>query len=214
MAITLIQSKIGSTTPATFTNPTVAGNLIVVWVGFSATAPTGISVTDGSGNTYHAVGSGPMGATSLGESLQMFYAWNCTAATPTVTVASSSGVFQLDLAEFSGVQNTSDPLDTSNAQSDTLGGSGNANNSSPVNTTVDNGLLTHMYDWGGAGATGAYTGIWAVNPFDDTLAAWALSTTAGTYQTNLTGSTISGWITQIAAFKPAGAPAPIYMICR
>lgn len=206
MAIALVQSKTGTTSPISPTSAFTAGNLLVLWVGYNANEAGQPTVSDGS-NTWHPIRT-PSGNSTLGESCQMFYAWNCNGGTPSIAISgTTSGVYQFDVAEFSGVQNTSDPLDTSNSQNATTG---DANNSSPVTTTVANDLLTTVFDWGTVGGT--FSGIWAVSPFDDTTGAWGLATSAGSYSMNLSAGTNTAWTSAVAAFKPASAAAPIYML--
>ena len=101
-------------------NPTKAGNLLVVCINSGGNAVTPSSITDEQSNTYNLAAT----KTDLSQTLAIYYVFNCKAGARVITInyaAATSFCGNLVL-EYANVQSSSDPLNGSNSNS----GSGTA----------------------------------------------------------------------------------------
>jgi hypothetical protein len=176
----------------------MAGNLVVAFVGWNDTTSSATSVTDSLGNTYQlAIGPNRNSAGPVSQSV--YYAANIAAGANTVTAHFNQPAAFVDLriAEYSGLA-TTNPLDA------TASGTGsNSNASINITTTVPNDVLvagdvTSLGTTAGSGWTErAHT-----QPNDDIIEDMQ-APTAASYAATMT---ISGsWVMQAVAFKPKGA---------
>src|ERR1039458_2423794 len=168
MAPALVQFLTGHhASPSAFANPVTAGNLIVVYIETNKNNATGITISDNKSNTYVAASPviGYSGTPLKGGAI--YYAWNCnggSSLTASYSASDGSSVNFFDLAEFSGVLNTSNPLDTHNETAETTSDTGYTS-SSPVTTTQVNDLLVGQII--SNGSLGAFTGVWTQNDIID-----------------------------------------------
>jgi len=117
--VQITNGETGGGTPETCTFPgaNTLGNLIVVIaISFNGgNSNTFSAPTDTAGNTYHLAQFAPNNGTTDGSGV-IYYAWNCKAAGAgnVVSISCSTDINGLEALEYSGVQNTLDPLDNAN----------------------------------------------------------------------------------------------------
>jgi hypothetical protein len=185
----------GNSLSVSFPANTVAGDLILVGIGFASNA-TASSVTDSQGNTFTQVGTqltSPVGTRSV-----VYYAKKIKGGADSVTVnlSASSGI-ELYLTEYSGIDQTN-PID---GQAGSSGGAGTV--SSGNATTTNAGDVIYGFceaDW----ACTAGSGFAVRSAYVDNLIEDRTSGSAGIYAA--TGSATKGWTMQMVALKPASAP--------
>jgi hypothetical protein len=192
----------GTSVTATFTGSNTAGNLLVAAV-FS---PTGgpISVTDTAGNVYHSAVVSPGGIVAI------YYAWNIAAHASNAVTATwgGSNYYELSVVEYSGVQNTSDPLDVATA----IGTTASTSVSVPITTTVGTDLLFTVIETNGS-STGYVPTGGAITRYNFNSGAAMeqdqLAGAPGTYSPGCTFTSSYNWSAAVAAFKPLGLATTI-----
>ena len=184
----------GTTSAATFSSPTTAGNLIVVYLIWDNTGRA--SVSDSLGNTY-ASAVGPTQWSNGQYSAQIFYAMNLRngADTVTATFGSAISLFGIVYAhEYSGVLQTA-PVDVTAAAA---GASGPLDSGS-VTTTNDTDLL-FAGGVSGQTVTSPGPGYTARSTFQGNMTEDRIVFAKGSY--GATASNSSGaWAMQMVAFK-------------
>jgi hypothetical protein len=211
MAIALVQFKLATAgannnISATFTNPTTAGNLIVAGVQNGTSVS---SVSDGT-NTYELVVAQASSLVANCQAQALYYAWNAASKSTISSVSVGAGTVDfigcLFIAEFSGVQNSSDPLNVKNSNSHSSGSTATTPTVSLAGTAATD-LIIGLADSGG-GLSAAGTGMTVVAQEGGT------STGVGLLEYGiLAGGTVSvqagpndeQWLMIAAAFKAAGA---------
>lgn len=206
-------SRVQSADSGTFPGPsaalslltnTIAGNLIVVWVGWGA-IPATPTVSDTLNNTWRPV-SAAIVSTGQGTGAQMFYTINRASGSNTINVTSSEGVpLQSVIAsEYSGIASPN-PLDGEVHALDSATAS-----VGPLTTSNASDLLfaCSMSESASAGnywsAGSGYTLIQS-----ETLEAAEdmLVSTTGSYSAFFNAYQGTAFISQLAAFKAAAAPS-------
>jgi len=192
----------GTTLSVSFASAQSAGDLNVVFVGWSDTSSTVQSVTDTNGNTYVAA----VGPTRSGTvaSQTVYYAKNVKAGANTVTVTFSTNVSWPDvrIIEYSGVD-TANPFDAGAG----AGGSGTAQNSGSLTTTnATDVLVASNYI---ASVTSAADPTFTQRLYTEggEIVEDRLVSTAGTYSAGSTQQDAAWWIIQVAAFRAASSGA-------
>ncbi len=198
----------GATVGVAYTKAQVAGDLNVVIVGWNDTTATVKSVVDTKGNTY-VLATGPVKVTgSLTQSI--YYAKNIGGAaaganTVTVTFSATATYPDIRILEYSGLD-TNSPFDGGTGAT----GTATTTDSGGVTTTNANDLLVGaniVLTSTSAAGTG-YTSRVITYP-DGDIAEDEVVTAVGTYHATTKLNGAGGWITQVVAFKAAGAaPAP------
>ena len=207
-------STSGASITATFASAQGAGDLIVVyfcWFNSGSTSSIS-SVTDTSGNTYH-VGVPAFFAPGPTEYNVAYYAWNIAAAaaganTITINFAVTLNFYAILAAEYSGIQNTSDPLIGS--------GTNQAASGSAVSVTftaTGSGICVCGAESlnGMAGPGTGYTQRILTNPFN-VLLEDNLSIAAGSVTAPSVNANTSAWSTLAMAFAvPSSASVAEYL---
>lgn len=134
MTIQYVQQGFSTGSPYQTALTNTAGNLLVV-VYFQFGSGGAVSFSDTNSNSYHVVNSQVAFGGGYGG---MYYAWNIAGGTNTIT---ASGVNQYLAIEYSGVRNTSDPLEGSNSNS---GNESGGTFTSASFSATGNDLLTLM----------------------------------------------------------------------
>jgi fibronectin type 3 domain-containing protein len=198
----------GATVGVAYTKAQVAGDLNVVIVGWNDTTATVKSVVDTKGNTY-LLATGPVTVSgSLTQSI--YYAKNIAGATAgantvTVTFSTTATYPDIRILEYSG-------LDTNSPFDGGMGATGTATttDSGGLTTTNANDLLVGaniVLTSTSAAGTG-FTSRVITYP-DGDIAEDEVVSAVGTYHATTKLNGAGGWITQVVAFKAAGAaPAP------
>jgi hypothetical protein len=118
---TVVLDSSGTSTALSYTNPVIAGDLLVVAVRLGNKAASG-TVTDNNGNLWQLVDRRADTGSGSGDDLELWYAPNALAAPnsrPTLNVRSSlTATIRVVLAEYSGVLATA-PLDQHTTQAGT-----------------------------------------------------------------------------------------------
>ena len=195
----------GSATTVTvnYTLAQTAGDLNVVVVGWNDTTASVGSVVDSSGNAYTLA----VGPTQAGGMLSqaIYYAKNIAAAaagtnTITVTFTQAASHPDIRILEYSGADTIS-PLDVTSANtgSGTVGTSGTATTTNPVDLLFGANITTGMTSGPGTG----YTKRLLTSPDTDIAEDQFVSAT-GSYSATAPSSP-STWIMQLAAFRAAGS---------
>jgi hypothetical protein len=178
-----------------FSNNTLAGDLILVGFDFNASA-TPSSVTDSQGNAFTQVGT--QLTSPSGSRIQVYYAKSIKGGADTVTINLSANAAYIEayLSEYTGVNQTN-PIDAQ------AGASGSAVTvSSGIATTTVAGDLIYGYCVGDGSCT-AGSGFAARSTFDVNLIEDATAGNPGTYAA--TGTATSGWAMQMVALLPASS---------
>jgi hypothetical protein len=199
----------GGAGSATFPNPNVVGDLLVIIVQSSVAIPT---PTDTAGNTWVDCGAGNVfNSFGGGTYYAVYYVANCKAQSS--NAVSVTGSFEMEIMEFSGVS-TSAPVDSFASQNAGSSGSGSNNCSAgTLNTTyadllvvggIANGAVT-------AGTNVAWTDPDAGVGF---VKQYFIQTSSGSIVGNFTDAAQGGdpYIGIIVAFMPPLPPSPIYML--
>jgi hypothetical protein len=181
---------------------TIAGDLIVVWVGWGAIPATPI-VSDTLSNTWRPV-SAAIVSTDQGAGAQMFYTINQASGSNTINVTSSEGVpLQSVIAsEYSGIA-SSNPLDGEVHALDSATAS-----VGPLTTSNASDLLfaCSMSASGDAGYWSAGSGYTLIQSEILEAAEDMLVSTTGSYSAFFNAYQGTAFISQLAAFKAAAAP--------
>jgi trimeric autotransporter adhesin len=191
------QAISGTTSSATFSSATSAGNLIVVYVIWDNTGTAAVS--DSLGNTYTAAVGSTLWNNSQ-YSIQTFYAINRSGGANTVTVRFATAINSFGIVyadEYSGVAQTA-PIDVTAAAA---GASGSLN-SGTVTTTNSTDLLFA----GGASAnmvTGPGAGYTARSTFAGNMTEDQVVSAKGSYSATASNSSGVAWAMQLVAFKAA-----------
>jgi chitodextrinase len=190
-----------STATATFAGAETAGDLNLVFVGWSDSTSTVSSITDSKGNVY-TLAVGPT-RSSGNASQSIYYAKNIVAAAAnanTVTVTFSTAVAYPDvrIVEYSGVSTTT-PLDVVSGAA----GSGTALDSGAMTTTVANDLLVlgNYIEHSTTSEGGGFTE--RLYDTDSQVVADAIEGTTGTYHATATQDPSGWWILSAVALQPA-----------
>ena len=197
--ISLVQSASNAGASPTFPIPVTKGNLIVALLGFNGSSSVlTSSLTDNatpSTNVYQ-VASPINGNSALGEATAIYYSWNIHGNTAlTLSATSTAGFYQFDAAEFSGVQNTGNPLQTHN-EAQAASGTG-YQNCCPVTTSVLGELIISINDWS-SGAMIPLAPWMAINP----LVNMFVSADPNSYSFLSTNHGSDAWTVNTAAFLP------------
>ena len=192
------QITFGSTSRTTFSAPTTAGNLLVVYLVWDNTS--GVSVSDSLGNTYTSA-VGPTRWNNNRSSAQIFYAINRASGPNTVTASFSRRIQSFAIAyahEYSGVRSTG----TIDVAAGSSGNSGSLNSGS-ITTTNELDLIFA----GGVSAsnlTSASPGYSTRSVTQGNLTEDRVVSTKGTYAA--TANNAGGaWAMQVVAFKGSAA---------
>jgi hypothetical protein len=191
------QSAASKAAILTFSSAVAKGNLIVTSVTWDSQTIPIKSVSDSSGNTYlPAVGKTLWnGATSNAST---WYAYNANAGTPTITIALDTNdkvPIEAYAAEYTGITNTTDPLDRTSAQT----GTGWLLNSGSGPTTQARELI---YGFGASAttATPAYPYTARKTDYGNFIADQSVGST-GNYYVAGTNSPSGNWVCQMATFR-------------
>jgi chitodextrinase len=190
----------GNTVSVRFRKPNTAGNLIVAYVVWDNAGA--VTLTDSAADAYTSAIGPTAGAGST--SAQIFYAANIAGGTNTVTAQFATAITTrgvLYVQEYSGLD-TQSPLDAAVA----------ASGSSP---TMDSGMLTtstgDVLLFAGGATDGrthrAARGYKVRSRKYGNLTADEVVAAVGSYDASAT-QTGTGWIMQLAAFKPPGGAPP------
>jgi hypothetical protein len=194
-AVASTTSASASSLSLSFSNNTLAGDLILVGFDFTTSAMPS-SVTDSQGNTFTEVGTlltSPGGARSV-----VYYAKNINGGADTVTVnlSANSAWIELYLSEYSGVNQTN-PID---AQAGTSGNAGSVSSGNATTTVAGDVIYGFCVgDW----ACTVGSGFAARSTFDGNLNEDEIGNNPGTYAA--TGTANNGWTMQMVALKPASS---------
>lgn len=196
MAIALAQSAHGeSVSSKAFGGASTAGNLIVVLISVGNT--TNQAPSDGT-NTYIQANKTASGS---GYSVQIYYAYNITAGTYTISTAGSCS--ELTILEFSGVKSSADPLDQ---HTGTATASGTSYPTGSVTTTQDNELAVEVFEAltvSSLVAPSGYNNIVIHSGTPGYSTDYKFCTTAGTEGTAYTGASTTSAVAAIATFFAA-----------
>jgi hypothetical protein len=135
-----IQMTTATTVAKAFASASTSGNLIVVGIDWDGQTRSVNSVNDNKGNTYARI-SGPTNWNGAGNRAELWYAYNITGGSLTVTATLSGApttYSEMGISEYSGIT-TFNPLDQSSVA--TGGGPGPAVNSGTKTTTYTNELI-------------------------------------------------------------------------
>ena len=198
----------GATVGVAYTKAQVAGDLNLVIVGWNDTTAMVKSVVDTKGNTY-VLATGPVTVSgSLTQSI--YYAKNIAGATAgantvTVTFSTTATYPDIRILEYSGLD-TNSPFDGGAGAT----GTATTTDSGGLTTTNANDLLVGaniVLTSTSAAGTG-FTSRVITYP-DGDIAEDEVVSAVGTYHATTKLNGAGGWITQVVAFKAAGAaPAP------
>jgi uncharacterized protein (TIGR03437 family) len=186
----------GQTSSATFSSPTTAGNLIVVYLIWDSTGTA--SVSDSLGNTY-AAAVAPTQWSNSQYSVQTFYAINLIGGPDAVTATFATAVNSFGIIyahEYSGVAQTT-PIDVTAAAAGVSGSlnSGSATTTNNTDLLFAGGVSANVVTSPGAGYTARSTS-------DGNITEDQIVSATGSY--NATASNSSGaWAMQMVAFKAA-----------
>ena len=193
-----------TTITCTFPAASTTGNLIVMHLDWDGQTRSISTVTDTKGNTYTPI-IAPTNWNGLNYRAELWYAYNITGGGAAITVtATLSGLptsfFQIYISEYSGIINTSNPLD----QNSVLIGNTAAVSSGFKTTTMSNELI-----YGASiGATGTLTtggGFTNRSTANQNIIEDKNVTTTGSYNAAFT-SAGGNWIAQMATFIAASQP--------
>ncbi len=188
----------GSASSVAITYPSMqtAGNLNVVAVMWGDITSTVSSVTDSKGNIY-ALAVGPTRSSPLSSAI--YYAKNIAAGSNTVTVTfnQTASFPNINILEYSGLDQTS-PLDVtaSAVGSGTTANSGSATTTSANELIVGAGNPTSLFTAAGSGFSNRI-----INS-DGGISEDKVVTSTGSYNATAT-LTSGGWVMQMAGFRAA-----------
>lgn len=187
-------------------NITSGGSLLVAFVSVNTASPVTLSCSDDVNGSWTALSSAAN--SGLVTQLQIFYKYNsASGGKPTVSITGlAAQQSALTIAEFIGVQSSSDPIDGSNSNS-VNGGSGNPTSGSF--TTTANGLVVGYAEMYPAATPTAGTGYTIGNLINHSSGypggtEYKLAATAGSNAAVFGNASQSYWVGIGAAFKEAG----------
>ena len=209
----LARGNFTSTLTRSFSSSVTIGNYIIVTIAAYRPEAFTFTISDNCGNTYTPAISQNYGNRTT---YAIYYTKVTTTGACTVTATSSGSNLQwnMEIAEFSGLDPTS-PLDTTGQA--TGSGTGPTVN---LTTSNPNDLIVGVF---GYGATGTYTMTAGVGfteygkettgaGYSSQLAEYKIVSNSGSQTVDGTIGTSATWYIVAAAFKAAGgaAPAPEY----
>jgi hypothetical protein len=219
MAIVLVQSKTAITAGATslgaaWGSNTTTGNLLVVvaYLEWGGGIPA-MTIADTSGNTWHQIFETDPDVSDIA----VWYAWNCVGGTlPTVTITSTIGsaAIGIMMREYSGIQNSSDPLDktvNATATSTALSSGATAATTQAAELVVGVGETEFSADTitVGAGYGNLLVQNSATIPRTFAMQDKIVAAT-GAQTSTMTAGHATPWIAAVATFKATGA-APVVL---
>jgi hypothetical protein len=188
-----------STVTVTYTQPQTQGNLNIVVVGWNDALATVQTPTDSLGNSYK-LALGPTIGTALTQSI--YYAPNIHSGSNTVTVTfNQAAVFpDVRVLEYSGLNNTTDPLDQ------TAGASGNGTLASSGSATSNfSSELIFGANTVFTATQGPGTGFTSrIITHDGDIAEDEIVSATGSYGATAPLTSSGPWVMQMATFKAAG----------
>ncbi len=186
----------GSGASLAFSSSVTSGNLIIVTVSGSGGGSVS-SLGDNCSNSYTQAASGAVGVTVS----EVWYAYNVTGGTCTITVTSTMTDFGMSIFEYSGAS-TGDPLITTHVDLQKKAGTS-------FNFAVDGMIFVHWAnEQGGADANGYGSG-WAGIQHDTThfdLQEENVSATAGSYTPSVGGLDQGSDVLIAVAFRGRNRP--------
>ena len=180
MTFSLVQSVGGSGTSKAYGSNNAAGNLLIACAlnfgGSSYSVPT-----DSAGNTHWTLAAQTNGFQEV--SVYIWYCWNSKAGANTVTFSATTN--DLWIAEYSGVQSTSDPLDNGAAA---FSGTGYVATASPAAVSISPLVSGDLcVAWGNVGNATPVAGTGLVSAYTSgsEMAEWGTLASAGAFDPGL-----------------------------
>ncbi|HEX8793061.1 MAG TPA: hypothetical protein VF765_19085 [Polyangiaceae bacterium] len=174
--------------------PQVAGDLLVVVVGWNDAVANVSSVSDSAGSSYH-LAVGPTRYTpDISQSI--YFAPQIAAGSNTITVAfsPSANVVDIRALEYSGVSTLDQ---TSSGQGNSAGPATTSSATTLFAPELDFAAGMSTFNYSGAGASFTSRGITTLGDIDEDR----IVTTVGTYTGNAPLTQTSGWVIQLATFR-------------
>ena len=176
------------------TKAQIAGDLLVVVVGWNDAVATVSSVTDSAGSSYHLAVGPTRYAPDISQSIYFAPQIAAGSNTVTVTFSPSANVVDIRALEYSGVST----LDQAT--------SGQGNSAGPATTSSATTLFApellfaagmSTFNYNGAGTSFTSRGVTTLGDIDEDR----VVTTVGTYTGNAPLTQTSGWVMQLATFR-------------
>ncbi len=184
-----------------FTNPSVAGDLIVVGVKWGDQTISVASIGDDKNNTYNSA-VGPTNWSGTNKRAQIFYAKNIIGGGAPITITvtltgNATSSFQIYQLEYSNADINA-PLDVVSAAI----GTATSVSSGTATTTFPNELI-FGFSIADSVTVNPGPGFTAESTFRGNLVEDMTVTTTGTYAALATAAGVSNWFIQMATFKAA-----------
>jgi len=201
---TKFQNTTATTITCTFAAASTTGNLIVVHLDWSGQSRSISTVTDNKGNSYTRI-NGPTNWDGTNYRAELWYSYNITGGVGAITVtATLSGApisfSQIYISEYSGIINTSDPLD----QNSVAIGNTAAVSSGSKTTTMTNELI-YGASIGASGTINVGAGFTFRSTANQNIIEDKNVTTTGSYNSAFTCAG-GNWVAQMATFIAASQP--------